>query len=480
MSRGTQDLKKKLIEIKGQRAAGAAEIASAKQKQETMDAELRELKREKEELRERELQLRNSEESIKLLKERIADMQRAADEEGKTSKELARRTEELKKRLSETKRSRPPSKLSSAELEASAESVRKRVERLAALEARISSKLGDYHSILEKGKCPVCDRKVRPEDFKDVAKKKRIERQHVVAELTEERAREKALRNQAKETVEYEQKSKEAETLGLELTRCSEDLKRSKQKIERAEWEERAARFRMERLEKRLTSLAPFTRRADEVTRRIEAAESELAEHRDALSRMLEGMEQAARREEELEQEVAGKEDAARKSGSLQEYGLWISDYFIPALQQIERNVLLSLNQEFDALFRRWYASLVEDPGKEARVDEAFTPIVTQDGYEQDVYYLSGGERTSISLAYRLALNSLVQRVSVKSNILILDEPTDGFSKEQLGSVREVLDDIDCRQVIIVSHEKELESFADQIFRVIKENGESAVLAGIG
>jgi len=64
---------------------------------------------------------------------------------------------------------------------------------------------------------------------------------------------------------------------------------------------------------------------------------------------------------------------------------------------------------------------------------------------------------------------------SMKSNLLILDEPTDGFSKEQLGKVRDILSELQCPQIIIVSHEKELESFADQIFRVTKSHGESKI-----
>jgi DNA repair exonuclease SbcCD ATPase subunit len=34
--------------------------------------------------------------------------------------------------------------------------------------------------------------------------------------------------------------------------------------------------------------------------------------------------------------------------------------------------------------------------------------------------------------------------------VLILDEPTDGFGKEQLASVREALDKVECQQVIVV------------------------------
>jgi exonuclease SbcC len=175
--------------------------------------------------------------------------------------------------------------------------------------------------------------------------------------------------------------------------------------------------------------------------------------------------------------QVKRKENYKRNAEVLSEHQIWIDDYFIQAMGAIEKQVFANINQDFDAQFQKWFAMLVEDPGKDAYVDENFTPIVEQDGYEQDVRYLSGGERTSVALAYRLALNSIVQKVSVgmRSNLLILDEPTDGFSKEQLGKVREILDELQCPQVIIVSHERELEGFADQIFRVEKLNGISKV-----
>ncbi len=83
----------------------------------------------------------------------------------------------------------------------------------------------------------------------------------------------------------------------------------------------------------------------------------------------------------------------------------------------------------------------MDDPSKTGKINEEFTPIVEQDGFEQDINYLSGGEKTSVALSYRLALNNVVQKVStgMKSNLMILDEPTDGFSKEQLYKLREIL-----------------------------------------
>ena len=106
----------------------------------------------------------------------------------------------------------------------------------------------------------------------------------------------------------------------------------------------------------------------------------------------------------------------------------------MPTVEMIEKQVLMNINLEFDSQFQKWFGMLVDDPGKQAKIDEDFTPIIQQDGIDQEVSYLSGGEKTSVALAYRLALNSIVRKVStgMHSNVLILDEPTDGFSKEQL------------------------------------------------
>jgi exonuclease SbcC len=140
---------------------------------------------------------------------------------------------------------------------------------------------------------------------------------------------------------------------------------------------------------------------------------------------------------------------------------------------------MMNINQEFNQHFQKWWGMLGEDPSKESRIDEDITPLVEQNGYGQDYNYLSGGEKTSLALAYRLSLNTIVQKVSagIKSNLLILDEPTDGFSKEQLFKIREILDELKCPQVVMVSHERELESFADQVMKVEKKDGISQIKA---
>ncbi|MGZ7109217.1 MAG: hypothetical protein ACXVHW_09630, partial [Methanobacterium sp.] len=178
-----------------------------------------------------------------------------------------------------------------------------------------------------------------------------------------------------------------------------------------------------------------------------------------------------------VKDEILKKEGLKKQLNKVNDYHIWINDYLIPTLSLIEKHVLQKRYEEFNDDFQKWFSILIEDTSKTAKIDEEFTPIVEQDGFQQEISYLSGGEKTSVALAYRLALNNVVQKVclGMKSNILILDEPTDGFSREQLYKVREILNELNCPQIIIVSHERELGSFADNVFRVEKVDGNSCV-----
>ena len=156
--------------------------------------------------------------------------------------------------------------------------------------------------------------------------------------------------------------------------------------------------------------------------------------------------------------------------------GAWLSQHFIPSVEQIESQVLISVKEEFNKLFQKWFYLLIEGADIDAEIDEYFTPVVNQSGYRLEVDSLSGGEKTSIALAYRLALNEIIRRIiMLDDNLLILDEPTDGFSKEQLIQIKHVLEELGAAQVIVVSHEKELEGFVETIFRVVKESEKSQI-----
>ena len=182
---------------------------------------------------------------------------------------------------------------------------------------------------------------------------------------------------------------------------------------------------------------------------------------------------------DELRKEIQEKEQDKKKIQYYNQLQNWLEEYFIKLTSVIEKNVMFSIYQQFNDLFKDWFDLLMEDEAISVRLDEEFTPIIEQNGYDIDYGNLSGGERTSVALSYRLALNKVVNEVQsqVKTkDLLILDEPTDGFSTEQLDKVRTVLDELDLAQVIIVSHESKIESFVEDVVRVEKNEHVSSVI----
>lgn len=182
-----------------------------------------------------------------------------------------------------------------------------------------------------------------------------------------------------------------------------------------------------------------------------------------------------------IDAQIKRKDEEKAELLQLSRTRMWLDECFAIALASIERHVLAGINEEFNTLLRRMFRILMDESELNIGINEFFTPAVLQNGYEQDINALSGGERTSVALAYRLALNSMVKEACAplnKSGLLILDEPTDGFSKEQLMRLRDVLAETGARQIIIVSHERELESFADCIYRVRKSGNVSVVEKG--
>ncbi len=180
----------------------------------------------------------------------------------------------------------------------------------------------------------------------------------------------------------------------------------------------------------------------------------------------------------ELSRELERKREAKRQMAALQERSGWIDAVICPALESIENHMLASINQEFSEQFRSFFAIMLEGSDMDVDIDADFTPTIRQNGYEQDYGNLSGGEKTSVALAYRLALNAMVKKVSLagSASLLILDEPTDGFSKEQIYKLRDVFERTNCDQIIVVSHEKELEGLVDKIFEIRKEGGVSRIV----
>jgi exonuclease SbcC len=178
--------------------------------------------------------------------------------------------------------------------------------------------------------------------------------------------------------------------------------------------------------------------------------------------------------------EICKKVESLRKKYEELQYmdnmARWLDECFIPSLDTIETYVMKTINEGFAHQFQKWFNLLVDTPDIMVELDECFAPVIHQNGHRMEVDTLSGGEKTAVAMAYRLALNEVIKRLAdMDDNLLILDEPTDGFSKEQMYQLKYVFDGLSASQVIIVSHEKELEGFVECTCRVSKEGDCSKV-----
>ncbi len=184
-----------------------------------------------------------------------------------------------------------------------------------------------------------------------------------------------------------------------------------------------------------------------------------------------------SRQIEQLRERIQKTEEIRKRLDYITRLESFFSKNFIPLVSLIEKNVMIKLKSEFSKLFGSWFSMLVADTF-EVHLDDNFTPVIEHRDYEIDYNYLSGGERTAVALAYRLSLNqvinSIMSRIKTR-DLVILDEPTDGFSDQQLDKMRDVLNELNVNQLIIVSHEQKIEGFMENVIRFRKEHGISRI-----
>ncbi|MEN6330319.1 MAG: SMC family ATPase [Methanobacteriaceae archaeon] len=341
----------------------------------------------------------------------------------------------------------------------------------------LEAKIKDYRAIENDSVCPTCERPLDPIEIKLKLEPLLLEHQELDSKLDEcEKSIEEAEINR-KNLQQYHESQKDLETLKIRIKEKSDLIDRNQTSIKEIQNQTLEYQESLEKLMGEIEEGKKVSETIKALELEKEGSNKELSSFKQRISSKKTAITMLKGIIRDLEARIEKQESFKEKGEKLQEYHFWIKEFFIPALENIENQVMLSINLEFNQYFQKWFSILVDDPDKTALINEDFTPIVEQDGYEQEIDYLSGGEKTSVALAYRLALNSIVQRVStgIKSDMLILDEPTDGFSKEQLFKLREILEELECPQIIIVSHEKELESFADQIFSIEKVDGISKI-----
>ena len=334
--------------------------------------------------------------------------------------------------------------------------------------------------------CPTCEQEVK-EEYKQKIHQREEERKQKREEQKQEIKKKEEQINQSIENIKkvlevikgkqtkiilnehYKMQQQQKEQERKELRESKQELEKELQELEKKEQEffNKVQQIKEESLEREKQELEKI--REEERRTLIE----ESAKEREYIL--------IKKNKEQLEKEVQEKESYKQQLDKDTEVQEFLEEVFIPLAETMERKVMLKVHYDFNTLFKEWFQILINTNLLQADLNEEFTPSVEQNGHDIEYENLSGGEKTAIALAYRLSLNQVINNMMSEINtkdVIILDEPTDGFSTEQLDKVREVLNQLKMQQIIIVSHEAKVESFVDNIIRIEKEGHTSKVING--
>lgn len=453
------------------------ELKVKKNELERLEKKINKFRELKEKLNTKKVDIGNFRERVKREEEEIKIIE----------KELLKESNELKKFNQDAlAKARSKIKELSEEIEKKEDEIRKLISVLSKLSAKKERAFALKEKISKVDICPECGQKVTEEHKKEIREKANREiedSEKKIVEIQELKKKKEEEKQKAEKEKEIQENlDRELTKLKLKLDSINEKNKR-KERLEK-EREELLKRIsvlekEIEELEKELKSSGKIEEDFQNARKEFEVVserEKELEVKVASLEKVIETLSEQV---SNLKKEIDKKEKQKQDMIYLKDLRDWVSRNFIAILLKIEQSVLATLHSQFDSLLKKWFSMLVEEPEITIRLSEDFSPIVEQAGFDTDYSHLSGGERTAVALAYRLALNqvinSMISQIKTR-DLLILDEPTDGFSNSQLDKMRNVLEELKLKQLIIISHNPKIESFVDNVVRIRKEGHVSRII----
>jgi len=478
LKKASEDLEEKKDEMEEKSRAEArldAEIPRLQEKEANSSRLVRTLEAEwRDSLGHREA-LTKSEAKIPLLRQETADLQaKIGEEEGNLKGLETQLAEELEPTIRGFEAlPKPASKAKDLEERLSAE--REGLARLKESKKTLEVQLAKTRDLLAKGVCPLCGQRI-PGDLPARTEHSETELAGLDEQVRERSASIAALTEQLEAARSFEEGEKEHSRAAKERARVDGEIAKLRRRLHQSNAQLSLKMSELAEATVQVEAMRELSERIADLESRLKLARQQDKQASLELNQAKTELTDTAREVERLSAEVRMKQGFLDEARRLASYQGWLSTFFRPTLEQIEKRTLAQAAARFNEHFQRFFDSLVDDPDMVVRVKEDFSPLFEREGFEQDFEALSGGERTSMALAYRFALNAVVKEtVASRPELVILDEPTDGFSKEQIYRMRGLLEELGSKQVILVSHEKELESMADHIFRVEKRNGTSVV-----
>ncbi|MFN4306258.1 AAA family ATPase [Sulfurihydrogenibium azorense] len=207
-----------------------------------------------------------------------------------------------------------------------------------------------------------------------------------------------------------------------------------------------------------------FKEEKEKIKAQIEEKNKEISEKNQQLGH-LKGqksiLEDGLKKAEEQEKRIVHLSDKVKKYYKVEN-----------AIQQIQKllkqNAMYNLPKITEEIFNRFGFNQFINLKFSEKYDIVLTAnTVSSSNVEVNIDALSGGQRVALSIALRLAIAKLLNE---KADFLILDEPTifldDERKKELVDLFGELKESNFIKQLIITTHDEELEGWANVIYKV--------------
>lgn len=158
-------------------------------------------------------------------------------------------------------------------------------------------------------------------------------------------------------------------------------------------------------------------------------------------------------------------------------------DNFIQFLKEIrelyskdglQKDIRLSFKPQIEKYTQQFFGNFDFDYTG-LRLSEDYDIIITGPSGDSDISMVSGGEKIAIALSLRLGIAQSVTANTIET--ILLDEPTtylDELRKQEFVNIIQNISLVP--QMILITHDPELENAADNIILIEKRNGQSVVV----
>lgn len=339
---------------------------------------------------------------------------------------------------------------------------------------KLIERLKEIEDLERKGKCPICKQPVthtHARGLKNEIKSKVAKVENKIKELSN---KVKALENEVKKLENIiNEKNNVLKEINDKYSAALTIYKKVSDKVTKLSVLYEKAK-KLEEIISELKALQEKLSRKEHVMREYNRLKQRLKDIKEEYTKLTEEYSLASKDYGRVGGEIKGLKEMLKQIDEKKEkldeireeinrytkYLNFINKYVLNIIGEVERYVknraFSAFREEFMKIFKTLMSGY-ENIDVEIRPDFSLAFKAKIDGVLKTIETPSGGQLTCISLAYRLALNRVARSMipQLSKGLLILDEPTYGFSPERVELLRKVLfNPGGPGQVIVVTHDR--------------------------